>query len=343
MFVLLITAAILGANGPGIGGPGLTVSVDSRRQEITLRSGPYMVPAGIGHGDHHTTGHQTPLFGFAWPVNGWLRGFRVEVTDGQGRKLPREMLHHMNLLNLDRRQLLDAAVERVLAVGQETEPVLLPSSVGIPLDYQTRMGIVAAWSNPGHSDLEDVWLTVVFRFVPDRLVPRPLAVLPVGVDVGYAVGQSDAYDLPVGRSMRAREFVMPLDARLLAVGGHLHRFGVSLRLEDMETGRVLVELKPEHGAGGEILRMPHRLLGVSGDGIRLRAGRRYRVVGEYNNVSGVMYPHGAMAVMATLMRPDCLRCWPSIDATEAHYMMDLATLPGDGWAGINWLEPASSE
>lgn len=33
------------------------------------------------------------------------------------------------------------------------------------------------------------------------------------------------------------------DARLLAVGGHLHQYGVSVRLEEVESGRIVVELK----------------------------------------------------------------------------------------------------
>lgn len=319
--------------------PGFSVTVDSGHHEITIRSGPYNVPAGTGqHGDHHAMGHETPLFGFPWPVKGRLRGFRIEVDDGQGRPLPREMLHHMNLLHFDRRQLLDAAVERVLATGQETAPVLLPSSVGIPLAYGARLGLVAAWFNNTVNEIPDVWLRVVFRFSPSTLVPAPLDVLPVGFDVGYAVGTSDAYDLPPGRSIKAREFVMPLNARLLAVGGHLHQYGVSVRLEEAESGRIVVELKPETEPGGEIRRMPVKLLGVSGAGLRLHAGRHYRIVGEYDNRSGITIPDGAMAVMAALLRPDCLRCWPRIDLTDSHYAMDLATLPGDGWGGTNWME-----
>jgi hypothetical protein len=338
VFVLLTGGAISSQ------GPQFSVTVDSARHEITIRSGPYIVPAGMGHhGDHHAVGHETPLFGFPWPVKGWLRGFRIEVEDGHGRAVHSELLHHMNLLHLDRRQLIDAAAERVLASGQETAPVLLPSSVGIPLAYGARLGLVAAWFNDTASEVPDVWLRVVFRFSPSTLVPAPLDVLPVGFDVGYAVGTSDAYDLPPGRSIKAREFVMPLDARLLAAGGHLHQYGVSVRLEEAESGRIVVELKPETEPGGEIRRMPVKLLGVSGAGLRLHAGRRYRIVGEYDNRSGITIPEGAMAVMAALLRPDCILCWPRINRDDGHYTMDLATLPGDGWAGINWLEAVSSD
>ena len=221
--------------------------------------------------------------------------------------------------------------------------MLLPSSVGIPLDVDARLGLVAAWSNTTNADVEDVWLRVVFRFTPSRMVPAPIAVLPVGFDVGYAVGTTDAYDLPPGHSIKAREFIMPINARILAVSGHLHRHGVAVRLEDVESGRVLVDLRPVKTVEGAIEQMPVRLLGIRGEGLRLRAGRRYRVVGEYDNTSDVTIPGGAMAVMATLVRPDCLQCWPAIEDSDPHFARDLATLPGAGWAGTNWLEPSSTD
>ncbi|MEP7324982.1 MAG: hypothetical protein ABI836_03450 [Gemmatimonadota bacterium] len=326
------------------GAPGFSVVVDSARHEVRVVTGPYVLPAMMGeghHGNHHAEGHETPLFGFAWPVSGGLRGFSVEVMDGSHRPLPQTLLHHLNVLNLDRRQLLQPAVERVVATGQETRPVLLPPSIAIPLPLGARMAMMAAWKNPGMTDLHDVWVQLTFRWSPADLVPRPQPVLPVALDADYEVGTSDAYDLPMGHSLKTREFVMPIDGRLVAVGGHLHDYGVALRLEEVATGRVILELKAEVAPDGRLRDMPRKLPGVSGPGLALRAGRRYRVVGEYNNTSGRVIPDGAMAVIGGLFAPRCMRCWPGIDPTDASFVRDLATLPGAGWAGKKWLETPS--
>jgi hypothetical protein len=323
--------------------PDFIVTVDSARREVVIQSGPYALPAmmGEGHHGHHMEGHATPLFGFAWPVTGWLRGFSVAVVDGSGRPLPRELLHHMNLLNLDRRQLLDPAVERVLAAGHETGPVLLPASVAIPLGPGTRLGLMAAWHNPGMETVDDVWLKVTLRWTPANQNPRPIAVLPVAFDADYQVATSDAYDLPAGRSFQSREFIMPIDGHLVIAGGHLHDYGIALRLEEVETGRVILELKADTTDAGTLCEVGRKLPGVRGEGIALRAGRRYRVVGEYNNTSGRLIPEGAMAVIGGLFVPRCMRCWPGIDPGDAAFQRDLATLPGDGWTGEDWVHDAS--
>lgn len=339
VFAMALLATLGGGTiSPDEGKPGFIVTVDSARHEVVILSGPYALPAmmGEGHHGHHMEGHATPLFGFAWPVTGWLRGFSVAVVDGSGRPRPRELLHHMNLLNLDRRQLLDPAVERVLAAGQETGPVMLPASVAIPLDPGARLGLMAAWHNPGMDDIGDVWLKVTLRWTPANQNPRPIAVLPVAFDADYQVATSDAYDLPAGRSFQSREFVMPIDGHLVMAGGHLHDYGIALRLEEVESGKVILELKADTTDEGALREVERKLPGVAGDGIALRAGRRYRVVGEYHNTSGRAIPDGAMAVIGGLFVPRCMECWPGIDRSDPAFQRDLATLPGDGWAGQDW-------
>jgi hypothetical protein len=319
--------------------PQFIVMVDSARHQIIILSGPYHLPAGAGrvdHGDHHASNLETPLFGFQWPVRGWFRGFTIEVEDGSRRSLSLDLLHHVNLMNLDRRQLIYQSVERLVAAGPEHPSVMLPRSVGIPLEPGGRLGLMAAWANPGREEMRDLWLRVVLHWTPATMTPRPLDVLPVGIDVDYVVGTSDAYDLPPGRSRRSHEFVMPMSGRFLVMGGHLHQHGLAVRLEEVESGRVLIELKPERDSSGQIRRMPTRLLGVTGAGLRLVGGRRYRLVGEYDSPYSETQPNAAMAVMAGIFAPDDPKQWPTIDPNDATFRHDLATLPGAGWAGEAW-------
>jgi len=229
MFLTLLTTVLV-LSPPGSGTqldptPTIAVRIDSTRREVTLRAGPFTIPASQGggghahHGAHDMPGSQTPFLQFRWPMTGWLYAFSVQVVDRQGTPLPRTLIHHVNMMNLERRALLYDAVERTMAAGSETGDVEIPRSVGFPMTAGTAMGLVAAWANDTGKDITGVELVVTYRWSPTNLNPRPLDVLPLYVDVNYrGAGQTDSYDLPTGRSAKQFEFTMPIDGRLLARG-----------------------------------------------------------------------------------------------------------------------------
>jgi len=315
--------------------PSVRVQIDSSRKTVTITAGPFTIPgnhaaAAAGH-DHHAAGAQTPFLRFAWPVSGWLYGFDLTVTDAGGQPLPRKVIHHVNVMNLERRALLYDAVERTLAVGSETDDVQLPRSVGFPLRAGTAMGLLAAWANDSHEAIEGVRLVIRFRWSPTNLNPRPLDVLPLYLDVNYQrPGQSVSYDLAPGRTVRSFEFTLPLEGRLLGVGGHLHDYGEELYLEEVESGRQVVRLKARTGPDGKLQQVERRLFGVTGDGIRLREGRRYRLTAVYQNPTGATIPNGAMGIMIGLFAPADLRQWPRVDPTNPGIRADIEALGGLG-------------
>jgi hypothetical protein len=282
--------------------PAVSVRVDSSRHEVTVAAGPFAVGGGTGHHEHG--GRAAILLPFRWPVGGWLRGVAIEIADGQGRPLSRRLLHHLNIINLERRQLVQPAYERLLAVGQETGDLSLPAGVGVPVADQSRLALLVAWDHLAPEDLGAVDLKVRFRWLPLNTSPAPVDVLPLPLDVGFEPGESDAYDLPPGLSERRLEFTVTGTGRILAMGGHLHDHGLSIRLEDPASGKVLVDLRPEVGPDGRLIKMPIRVPGASGDGILLRAGHTYRVVARYHNPTGETLVDGAMALMIGIFAPD---------------------------------------
>jgi hypothetical protein len=118
----------------------------------------------------------------------------------------------------------------------------------------------------------------------------------------------------------------------------MHDYGVGVRLEDVESGKVLTRVAAKRQPDGKLLGMQRRLFGVSGAGLKLKANRRYRVVGEYDNPTGETLVKGAMAHMVGLFVPDDMAGWPAIDPTNADFQRDLASLDvrgegeGDGEA-----------
>src|SRR5581483_4104379 len=119
--------------GPGT--PGVTVEVDSAHHEVVITSGPWSLPNQPPMDDHAMMtqmemAHDAPVQRFEWPVEGWFRGFKYQLVDGAGRPVPRQVMHHMIVVNFDRRQLVYHAVERLMGAGSETEDAAVPKTIG---------------------------------------------------------------------------------------------------------------------------------------------------------------------------------------------------------------------
>ena len=326
---LLLLPALLGADTPP-----LTVRTDPARNEVTLTLGPMhlaRMAAGEEHRGMHHGGHGLPLARFDWPVSGWIRGFRIRITDADNRPLSRRLLHHLNLLHLERRQLVEPVYERTIAVGQETEDVVLPASIGVRIETGAEMALLSVFANETADDLHDVTLEFVVSYLPANTMPRPREVRPVAFDVGFRPGESDAFDVGPGRTVRERDFVLATGGRLLGVGGHLHDYAESIALVDLTSGKTLFELRTRTDSSGKVSGVERKLFGVRGDGLKLRAGRPYRVVAVYRNPLGHTLVEGGMAVLAGIFAPDAVAEWPALDRRDRVFLADLAGLDRMGW------------
>lgn len=314
----------------GIDDPQALVKVDSAAKEVIVTAGPFDVmamPKDMKHSEMEMmAGHDTPLLRFQWPVDGWLRGFRVEVVDANGRPVDRRVIHHLIGVNFDRRQLLYPAIERIFGIGRETEDMMVPRSIGVPMQAGFRLGMYMAWQNETGADLHDIQIKVHLSYSPNNLNPRPVNTLPIYMDTNLTVGGDNTYDVPPGRSEKSWEFTMPLDGRLLGYSGHLHDYGVMVRLEDVETGKVLARVNATLAGDGKITKISRSLPGVGGDGVRLKAGRKYRVVGVYQNPTGATLPAGAMSHITGIFTPDDAAKWPKLDLANEQTQDDLASL-----------------
>ncbi len=340
MFAPLLSVAVLLLPDPAA----LKVRVDSARHEVVLTIGPLHLgakAAGESHAGMHAGGHDSPLLRFAWPVSGWARGFRITIHDGAGQPLSRRLLHHINLLHLERRQFLEPVFERTIAAGQETDDVLLPSSVGVRIESGAEMALLTAWANETGEDLHAVTLDLAIPYLTNNW--RPLEVRPFAIDVGFRPGASDAFDVGPGRTVHERTFVPLTTGRILAVGGHLHDYAESIALVDQTTGKVLFELKPRVDSSGKVRSVGRKLFGVTGDGLLIRAGHPYRVVAIYQNPLGRVITDGGMAVLAGIFAPDDSALWPALDRSDPGFLADLAALDRLGWTPIPSSGPSGHE
>jgi hypothetical protein len=327
------------APGRGCGGPDapVTTSVDSARHTVVITLGPCRVPA-LGPADtdmpamspmsdmemEHGPGHEDVRVHFRWPADVWMRGFDLRLYDASHHRLDQPTtMHHFELLDFDRRQLVYPLVERVFGMGEETSSALVPKTVGLPLDRGMDMALYVMWNNHTDHDLDGVTFQLTVRYSPRSLSPRPTIVLPFKADVNIHPGGGDAFDLPPGGGSRWSVFTVGTSGRLLAVGGHLHDYGKELRLEDVATGRVLARVRAQRRADGTVAGVTHGLYGVLGRGPHLVAGRQYRLVAVYrgNPADSI---RGAMGVMGGIFAPDDFRRWPAIDRSNADYLIDLS-------------------
>ncbi|HEV8177749.1 MAG TPA: hypothetical protein VGP44_08690, partial [Gemmatimonadales bacterium] len=112
----ILGATLAGGHDGTPPAPTVRVTVDSSRHELTITTGPFDLPNMPPMEDHAMMdlgmSHDTRLQRFEWPVNGWFRGFRVELVDAEGHAVPPHVMHHMIMVNFSRRQLLYSAAER---------------------------------------------------------------------------------------------------------------------------------------------------------------------------------------------------------------------------------------
>ncbi len=325
-FMFLLAALVLWYPHPVLAQEAaLVVSVDSSSHDVVLTVGPFRLKATrgahLGDAMHDESMMPTVNYLFTWPVDGTGRGGRLELRDAAGNRISQRVLHHLNIINTSRRQLLLPIKERILAMGRETPNLMLPKTIGLPLSAGTRMRISIMWENETATDLDAVYLTLRIRYSPANLNPPPVPVLPISMDVADMPGQPNTFTVPSGSDdyVVSREFVMPVDARLLGVSGHLHDWGKAIRLEDATNGKVLTSITTRLDSVGKIHRMPTKLFGIAGDGIRLRAQRRYRVVVVYTNPTGKALA-SVMGHLDGIISLDDLRQWPAKSDTAMAYL-----------------------
>ena len=336
----VFVASLAAGSGPGDPRSTVSIAVDSSKHELIITAGPYNLPNMPKMEEHgtmmmdHGMSHDTPIQDFDWPVDGWFRGYRIDLVDGHGQPVPKHILHHMIMVNFGRRQLLYPAAERLMGAGTETdEEVSVPKTIGIPLTPGMRLGMYVAWHNDTGKDLDSVFLKVTMLWTPKNQNPQPVNSLPIYMDVNLTVGGSNTFDVVPGKSTKSYEFTLPVGGRLLGVGGHLHDYGVRVRLEDAETGKEITEVRATRDSAGHVSKVSRKLYGVTGEGLKLKANHRYRVVGEYDNPTGETLVKGAMAHMVGLFVPDDMSKWPAINPADPTYQRDLASLQVRGSNG----------
>jgi hypothetical protein len=289
----------------------------------TIELGPFTVPGNAGH---HGIRQPDPL-AMKLPIDGWLRGLSYELVDEKGDRLPRQLLHHLNLIAPERRELFSQIMLRIGAAGPETPPFTLPAFLGYRVHSGDSLLVVAMLHNPTPKDYFGVRLRVRLDVIRSTSWVHPLSIQPVYLDVMPPAGDH-VFDLPPGRSVKSWEGRPAIPTRLLAAGGHLHQYGTALRFEDVSTGKLIWEAKPTLDGKGELVSMPIRYFLPFG--VELLPDHVYRLTAEYDNPTGTVLAEGGMGALGGIVLPASLSDWPGVARSDSVYRHDVWTTVGLG-------------
>lgn len=308
----LVTPAILSAQNAQ-----LRIRVDSASHDMLMELGPFDLPA---HGGHHGANMSPPRTA-VMPFDAWLHGYTIELVDPRNRRLPGSLIHHVNIIAPQRRELFSNIMLRIGAAGTETAPLRLPRLIG----YQASAGDTVLVSSMLHNetmvDYRGVTLRIRVPYTSRSAWIEPFTIYPFYLDVMPPAG-THSYDLPPGRSEKYWEGRPAIAGRMLGVSGHLHMYGVELRLEDMTDRTVIWSGKPSVDKAGKVTGMPlqkfvHRL------GVPLNPAHVYRLTAVYDNPTGRVIPDGGMGALGGVMVPRGIAAWPRVRRDDPEYLLDL--------------------
>ena len=302
------------AQEPGTDRIRLVDSPETRTLVIEL--GPIDLPAGISHHELE----QIPVQEATLPFDFTIRGFFADAIDHEGNEVPREVLHHANVLDPSRRELFLPIMLRIMANSHETPPVSVPGWLfGIPMRGGGPVLALAMLHNPTDTSYEGVRVRIILDY--ERRARLPVyPVAPFHLDTMFPNAERKAFDLPPGHTRQSYESRPAVSGLVLGLSGHLHRYATRLSLEDLTTGEMLYDVAPKTDDHGHIQDIPVLLHRGKGLGARVDRSHVYRVTAEYFNPTGELIVDGGMGSIGGAFLP--LEDWPAANPVDPLYQRD---------------------
>ena len=296
---------------------------------VILELPPVDLPAGA----LHDAIPQPPPLATTLPRSGWIRGFTLSIEDAGGRPVPQVVIHHVKLLTPDRRDLFSPAMRHLLAAGSETQPLMLPALFGYRVEAGDSVLLSGMVHNPTDTSWKGVRIRLHVQYTADQEWPEPVHVLPFFMHVTEP-GMPSHYDLPPGPSQRSWDLRPAIPGRILGVGGHIHRYGTRLRIEDVTSGDVIWDATVKRDANGNVVDVPRSYF-ILRTGVPIHPDRVYRVTAYYDNPTNDTLREGGMGAVAGIFLPDGDAAYPAIDRTDPVYLRQAASEYGEWWPGAD--------
>ncbi|HWZ58383.1 MAG TPA: hypothetical protein VNW46_05345 [Gemmatimonadaceae bacterium] len=291
----------------------LHMTVDTTAHALVFELAPVTIPGGQMM--------ETPARSMALPVDGWLQGYAVDLVDANGHPLSHNLIHHVNLIAPERRELFSPIMLRIGAVGAETPAVELPRLFGFRVRPGDTLLVTAMLQNPTAHDIIGARVIVRMPFASAGGWWHPISIYPMYMDVMPPAGPK-SYDMPAGHSEQSWTARPAVAGRILGIGAHVHKYATALRFEDVTAHRVIWNARPIMDRSGEPIDMPLRTYWWR-LGLPLDPTHEYRVTAVYENPTGHVIPMGAMGALGGVIVPDNPGDWPRVDRGSSDYVLDL--------------------
>src|ERR1051326_3261935 len=128
-----------------------------------------VMPAGMHmeHSEHMMV--LPPVQTATVPIDASLYGFGFDVVDAQGKPVPSQVVHHLNLIDPDHRELFLPISQRIGAVGGEAGNQgiggALKYMVGVPIKKGQRVVVSLMLHNPTATDYHGVTVRYYWTYV----------------------------------------------------------------------------------------------------------------------------------------------------------------------------------
>lgn len=279
---LLPTGAVLGLlvfaagcqpleNAPPGGGETLTE---------TFRYGPFT----LGPGDD---AEGSPSAGMPRPAGDFgLKVAQFDIVEEDGTPVPPHAVHlHHIVMTTDARQdqLCPSRRERFMGSGSERTPLVLWGPYTYLVDADDKWGSLYHVMNttPPGTPEKTVYIEYTLQYQPGADASNSRPVDPYFQDV-TGCGNS-TYDIPGDGGpnsvhTKSRSWPAPQDGMAVFSGGHLHKGGIDISLDDSTAGTNFCTGPASYNAHGHLARIKPCLIHE-----KVKAGNQFTVTSRYDN------------------------------------------------------------
>ena len=279
----------------------LEQQLDAASHTVTLREGPFTLPANT---DHMKMPQPTDLF-WSIPIDGWLLAYTPRLVDAAGKSVPGRVLHHVAFWNTSRSDFLcPNKEEHIFGAGSELTNWIEIPGYGYRVQKGDKIRVETMVYNPTPISYNQVYLEVKMPYADSANAnenPLVKSVYPAWMDVMSC--RDSGYDLKAGENINTGSVAVKYDGILLGVGGHMHDYAKQIVLEDVTRKDTVVTLDAKLDQNGELLSMPVVTFFDKG-GYKFSAGDQLKITATYDNPTGKPLPDGAMGIVVGYFVPN---------------------------------------
>ena len=222
---------------------------------------------------------------FVIPRDLWVTGFSIQIHDEKGlSQPPQAYLCHASVATGDNKNIV------VMVTGQDE--VILPPGFGLKLERGQAMSFRFMPISTDPAANKNLYADLVLHaadlkqgerlkrlwFVGDKVEANDCG-MPVPKDLLHAQHHWLWLIPPHQKKIIVNQFSFPASGRLHYISGHLHRYGVWMRLAD-PGGKTLWRGETTLFKDGLVHKMP---VYSDAKGIRVEKGKQYIFESEYDN------------------------------------------------------------